>query len=176
MSSSSVNPIPEKVVNYNVYNGANKLVGVAAEITMPNLEAMSETISGAGLAGEFESPTPGHFGSIAIEIPFRTLMDQSFKLMVPGAQTLYLRAAQQSYDIAAGKINQRGLKITLKVIPKGINLGTMGVGKPTDTTNSLEVLYIKVEENSETLLELDKLNFIFKVNGIDVLEKIRNLI
>ena len=65
-----------------------------------------------------------------MEIPFRTIMDQSFKLMVPGAQTLYLRAAQQSYDIAAGRINQRGLKITLKVIPKGINLGTMGVGKP----------------------------------------------
>ena len=38
MASSSVNPIPEKVVNYNVYNGANKLVGVSAEITMPNLE------------------------------------------------------------------------------------------------------------------------------------------
>lgn len=176
MASSSVNPIPEKVVNYNVYNGANKLVGVSAEITMPNLETMTETISGAGLAGEFESPTPGHFGSISMEIPFRTIMDQSFKLMVPGAQTLYLRAAQQSYDIAAGRINQRGLKITLKVIPKGINLGTMGVGKPTETTNTLEVLYIKIDENGKTLLELDKLNFIFKVNGTDILEPIRRLI
>jgi len=176
MASSSVNPIPEKIVNYNVYNGANKLVGVSAEVTLPNLELITETISGAGIAGEFESPTPGHFGSITIEIPFRTIMDQSFSLMVPQAQTIYLRAAQQSYDISAGKINQRGLKITLKVIPKGINLGTAGVGRPTETNNTLEVLYIKIDENNKTLFELDKLNFICKANGVDILEPIRRLI
>jgi P2 family phage contractile tail tube protein len=172
----SVNPIPEKVINFNVYNAAEKLVGITAEVTMPNLEAMTETISGAGIAGEFESPTPGHFGSTTIDIPFRTLFDQSFKLMVPGGQLIYLRAAQQSYDVAAGQINQRGLKITLRVLPKGINLGTLGVGRPTDTSNSLEILYIKIEENGKTLLELDKLNFVYKVNGVDVLERVRRLI
>lgn len=172
----ATNAIPEKVVNYNVYNEGEKLVGVAGEVTLPNLEAMSETISGAGIAGEFDSPTPGHFGSIIIEIPFRVIYDQSFKLSVPRGQTITLRASQQAYDVSGGRIEHRGLKITLKVFPKSLNLGTLGVGKPTETTNILEVLYIKIEENGTTLLELDKLNFIFVINGVDVLEKVRQQI
>ncbi|MCT4543295.1 MAG: phage major tail tube protein [Vallitalea sp.] len=168
--------IPEKVVGYNVYNGGGKLTGVTGEVTLPNLEAMSETISGAGIAGEYESPTPGHFGSTQIEIPFRTLYDTSFNLMVPKGQTLVLRASQQSYDVSDGQVKYRPLKITLRTIPKGIDLGKIGTGKPTETKNTLEVLYIKIEENGKVLLELDKLNFIFIVNGIDVLGPIRSQI
>lgn len=74
------NPIPEKVHSYNVYDDTEKLVGVSAEVTLPTLELMSEAVSGAGMLGEYESPTPGHFGSITMEIPFRTLTDKSFSL------------------------------------------------------------------------------------------------
>lgn len=48
------NPIPERVVNYNVYDDTEKLVGISGEIALPNFEAMTETISGAGIAGEYE--------------------------------------------------------------------------------------------------------------------------
>jgi len=170
----SVNSVPDKVVNYNVYNEGEQLVGVSGEVSLPKMDAMTETVSGAGIAGEFESPTPGHFGSMTIEIPFRTLIDQSFSLMVPEAKTLILRANQQSFDISGGTFNQRALKITLKVIPKGVELGTLGVSKPTDTKNTLEVIYIKIVENGDTLLELDKLNFIYIVNGTDVFADIKD--
>jgi P2 family phage contractile tail tube protein len=171
-----VNPIPDKVVNFNVYNEGEKLVGVAGEITLPNLESMSDTISGAGILGEFESPTPGHFGSTQIEIPFRILLDESFNMFIPERQTITLRASQQSYDIAAGQIEHRGLKITLRVFPKGMELGKLSQGKPTESKNTFEVLYMKIEENGAVLLELDKLNFIFNVGDVDVLAKIRDQI
>ncbi|MEH7122112.1 phage major tail tube protein [Bacillus sp. JJ1773] len=170
------NPIPEKVVNYNVYDDTEKLVGVAAEVTLPTLEAMSETISGAGLLGEYESPTPGHFSSITIEIPFRTLMDKSFNMLKNKGRSIVLRAAQQSYDTAQGKISQRGLKITLRGIPKALELGKLAVGSPTESKNTIEVLYLKIEENGRVLLELDKLNFVYIVDGEDLLADIRNLI
>jgi P2 family phage contractile tail tube protein len=172
----SVNPIPEKVVNYNVYDDTEKLIGVAAETTLPNFEAMAETISGAGIAGEYESPTPGHFGSQTIEIPFRTLLDKSFSLMKNRGRSIVLRAAQQSYDVAVGQQLIRPLKITLRGMPKGLNLGKLAPGQPTDTTNTIEILYIKIEENNRTLLEYDKLNFIFIVDGQDLLRDVRNAI
>lgn len=172
----SVNPIPEKVTNYNVYDEGNKLVGISAEVTLPNLEAMTETISGAGIAGEYESPTPGHFGSITMEIPFRVLIDKAFSLMSPKGRTITLRASIQSYDVSDGKILNRGLKITIKTLPKGLDLGTLGVGKMTATKNTLEIVYIKIEDNGYTLLELDKLNFIFILNGEDILAEVRNQI
>lgn len=172
----SVNAVPEKVVNYNVYDGNEKLVGVAEEVTLPSLEATTETISGAGIAGEYESPNYGHFGSISITIPFRTLHDTSFKLMKPGGRTIVLRAAQDSYDIAGGQILRRGLKITIKGSPKGMELGKLAPGKMTETNNTLEVLYLKVEENGKVLLEMDKLNFVFVINGEDIFAAIRRLI
>jgi len=171
----AVNPIPEKVVNYNVYDETDKLIGLSSEVSLPNLEAMTETISGAGIAGEYESPTPGHFGSISIEIPFRVIYDTSFKLMTKG-RTLVLRASQQSYDVAGGSVEFRPLKITLKTIPKGIDLGTIAPGKTTETKNTFEIVYIKIEENRKTLLELDKLNFVYIVNGVDILGPVRNQI
>ena len=173
---ANVNPIPEKLVNYNVYLGSEKLVGLAAEVTLPNLEAMSETISGAGILGEYDSPTPGHFGSLSIELTFRVLFDKSFKLLNPSGETLIFRASQQHYDVASGQISHRGLKVTVKTLPKGVDLGKLAVGGATETKNTLEILYIKIEENGQTLLELDKLNFIYIVNGVDILANVRNQI
>lgn len=170
------NPIPEKVINYNVYDDTEKLVGIAAETTLPNFEAMTETISGAGIAGEYESATPGHFGSQTIEITFRTIMDKSFSLMKNRGRSIVLRAAQQSFDMAAGKTQQRALKITFRGQPKGIELGKVAVGQPTETKNTIEVLYVKIEENGRTLLEYDKLNFVFILDGEDILGEIRNMI
>lgn len=171
-----MNPIPEKVVNFNVYNDIEKLVGVAGEVTLPDFEAMTETISGAGIAGEYESPTPGHFGSQEIELQFRTLTDTSFNLMKNAGKSIVLRAAQQSFDMSQGKTSQRPLKITLRGIPKGLALGKIGIGTPTETTNKLEVLYIKIEESGKVLLEYDKLNFVFVLNGEDLMADIRNAI
>jgi P2 family phage contractile tail tube protein len=111
-----------------------------------------------------------------MEIPFRVIIDKSFSLLSPKGRTITLRASQQSYDVSGGKILNRGLKITIRTIPKGLDLGTLGVGKMTETKNTLEIVYMKIEESGSTLLELDKLNFIFALNGEDILKEVRNQI
>ncbi len=171
-----VNAIPEKVVNYNIYLGNDKLIGIKADVTLPKLEQMTETISGAGIAGSYESSVPGHFGKMEVDVTFNAVTEDATSLLVPGAKSLVLRASQQSYDVAAGEMNFRPLKITLKVLNKGIDLGKLSPGKSTETKAIFETTYIKVEENGKTLIELDKLNFIFVVNGVDVLADIRNQI
>lgn len=171
-----MNGIPEKVVNYNVYDDTEKLLGISGEVALPNLESMTETISGAGLLGEYDSVNIGHFGSLSIELTFRTLYEKSFSLMTNTGRPIVLRAAQQSYDVASGQISQRGLKITLRGGPKGLNLGKLGVGTATESVNTMEVMYIKVEESGKVLLELDKQNFIFKINGKNLLADVSKYI
>lgn len=73
--------IPTKVNNYNVYNDGEKLLGVGDELTLPDFEATSETISGAGILGEIDDPTIGHFGNMQLEIPFRTLDKEATNMM-----------------------------------------------------------------------------------------------
>ena len=53
--------IPTKINKYNVYNQGNRLLGTGDEVTLPSFEASSETVSGAGVLGEFDDPTVGYF-------------------------------------------------------------------------------------------------------------------
>ena len=64
----------------------------------------------------------------------------------------------------------------MKVVPKNLNLGTMGVGQPSETANTLEIMYIKIVIDGEEVLEYDKLNFIYVVDGQDILKKVRDQI
>lgn len=57
-----------------------------------------------------------------------------------------------------------------------MELGKLAAGTQTETKNTIEVLYLKVEENGKVLLELDKLNSIYIVDGEDLLADVRNLI
>lgn len=52
----SVPNIPSKINSYNVYNDAERLIGVGDEVTLPDFEAMAETISGAGSWANWTTP------------------------------------------------------------------------------------------------------------------------
>ena len=170
------NQVPEKLINFKVYDDTDEIVGISGDITLPNFEAQAEAIGGAGIAGEFESVTLGHFGSQTIEIPFRTLLKKSFNLMSNRGRSIVLRGAQQVYDTALGRSEPKKIKITLRGQPKGLNLGTFAVGQATNSSNTMEILYIKVEVEDEVVLEFDKLNYIFFINGTDILKEIRDML
>ena len=68
-----MNTIPTKINRYNVYNKGNRLLGVGEEMTLPDFEPSSETVTGAGILGEIDDPTVGYFGNQELEIPFRLL-------------------------------------------------------------------------------------------------------
>lgn len=172
----AANVLPEKMTDFNVYDANSKLVGITDEITLPNLETMTETISGAGIAGEFDSPTIGHFGALTLELPFRTLTDKNFSLFDERARIIYLRGSVQHYDASEGIRKNTPVKVTVKGTPKGLDLGKFGKGKAMESKNTIEVMYIKVEIDNKEVLELDKINYIFKVNGEDKLESIRDQI
>lgn len=96
--------IPTKINNYNVYNEGEKLLGVGDELTLPDFEATSETVSGAGILGEIDDPTIGHFGNMQLEIPFRTLDKEATNMMdQTRAVQLTIRGAAQEID-SAGNI------------------------------------------------------------------------
>jgi P2 family phage contractile tail tube protein len=168
--------IPEQIINYNLYNEAEKLVGITGEVTLPALEMMTETVSGAGIAGEYESAIPGHFGSMPIDISFRMLNESSVSLLKESTVMLTLRASHQSYDVSSGKKLRRPLKVVIRGITKSLELGKVEVGKPTESKVSVEVLYIKVSENDKVLVEIDKLNMICVIDGKDILEDVRGQI
>ena len=92
--------IPTKINKYNVYNDTERLLGMGDEVTLPDFEAMSDTISGAGIMGEIEDPTVGHFGNQEMEIPFRVVDQEAVDMLnMTKAVHLTLRSAQQNNDV-----------------------------------------------------------------------------
>ena len=96
--------------------------------------------------------------------------------MIPQAHTLTLRAAQTKHDPATGTNSQEGLKVVCRGVPKSYSVGTFKQGESTETTTKLELSYIKITRGSVVVLELDKFNHIFVVEGIDYMKEIRDLI
>jgi P2 family phage contractile tail tube protein len=167
------NIVPEKGINFAVYYDGEDLLG-AAEGEFPNLESMTETVKGAGIAGEFDSVTLGHFGSMSLSLTWRNTTDSFVKLAHQKTHNLYLYAAQQEYDAGLGEYKVNKVAVFVRVIPKTLNIGKLAVSELTDTKTEFEVLYMKVEINDKERIELDKLNYIYKVDGVDYLADVRS--
>ena len=167
--------LPARLNNFNIYNKSNKPLGVAT-VTLPNLEAMSDTLTGAGLLGEIDMPTLGHFSSTEIELEWNTVTGDAVTLAPGVSEALTFRGAMQVVDGTTGEISPVGVRIATRVMGKGLDLGSAELGSATGTTNTLEALYIKIVVDGKDVLELDKLNNVYKVNGKDLMAKINSLI
>ena len=164
--------VPEKLINFRVYQNGNDLIGIA-DVTLPNLEAMTETIKGAGLAGEIDSPVLGHYGSQTLELNWRVLYKPAVLLAAPKAVTLDLRGANQVKDSETGEFVVLPVKVVARGVPKSTELGKLDVGTTSDTKTTLEVDYTKVTVDGKDILELDKYNYICKVDDTDYLSEVR---
>ena len=165
--------IPEVLNHYNVYNDkAKKLIGISGEIELGELEALTDTLEGAG---EIEDAVTGQFASIKIKIPFSVLYEDMFSIIdTTTPPQLTLRASMQCMDPTTGATGYYPVKIVVRGKATNTNLGKATKGKKMEPEVELEILYIKIQINNKTTLELDKLNFKFVLNGKDMLAKIRS--
>ncbi|MBP3261089.1 phage major tail tube protein [Pseudobutyrivibrio sp.] len=172
--------IPGKINNFNLYQGtaseSSKLLGVTAEVTLPNFQYVSETLNMAGMAGEIDDPSAGQLQSSTIEIPFSNISRENIDLARNDQIPLIMRAAQEMINKDTGAKEYKGRVITVKGMTKAINYGSLqknGYGNPSITK---EVTYYKEEIDGEVITEIDKINGICKINGTDVVDNISNLI
>ena len=168
--------IPEVIHDFNLYLSGNKLGGVTGEVALPDFEAVTETISGAGILGEFESVIAGRYGSMEQEVPFRVINEDMFKLIDPTVPVeLTLRGAIQQTVKATGAVDYIGMRVVFRGRSKKIAIGTVKQGGPMDSSIALELTYILIEMDGKSKVELDKINGVFGINGVDLLAKVHKL-
>lgn len=167
--------IPTKINKYNVYNDDERLLGMGDELALPDFEAASETLSGAGILGEIDDPTVGYFTNQEMDIPFRILDKEAVNMLdMTKAVKLQIRGAQQTTN-SGGDIDFRSVRVVVRGRCKKFTPGKFKAGSPMDTGVTLSILYILIELEGKTILELDKLNEVFKINGKDVLKKVKEM-
>ena len=142
--SISNNYIPEKINDFNTYLDGNKMIGVAASVTLQ-------------------------------EIDFNVLYSSAMDMLSPlSVVNLTLRAAQQVYDKTGGYAF-KGLRVVEMGRVKTFNPGKVEKGEGMEAKVMLELTYLLVENDGSPLLEVDKLNGVYKVNGVDMLAGISEL-
>lgn len=165
--------IPDKLINYRVYKDGIDLLGTA-DITLPEVESLSEAMKGAGIAGEVELPTLGHIAAMSMTINWRTVTKDLIALAAPVIHSLDFRVAQQSFDSVKGKIKTSSVRHVVRAIPKKFAPGKLETGATADASNEFSVTYYKMLVDGKVMIEVDPLNYIYIIDGVDYLKDIRN--
>ena len=101
--------IPTVLNNFNVYGNGHRYLGVAAEVTLPSFEYMTETIDGAGIGGEIEEAIEGSFGSLETETTFQNIGQELFDYITQTGLVIY-RGSMQMNDTASMTNDNQGIR------------------------------------------------------------------
>lgn len=167
--------IPDKINNFNVYDGKTKLIGISSEVSLPDFDPLTETLNVAGMAGEIESDVIGSYGSMKIEIPFENLSEDFFTF-AQSTNPIVLRGSQEVFNTQSQAKKTIPVVVTIKGRTMAIKPGVLKKGGKGQPSITKEITYIKITMNGSTQVELDKLNNICIMGGVDLLAKIRSQI
>lgn len=164
--------VDELVVNYAIYEDATEYLGTT-EVTLPDLEYMTEEVSGAGIAGKVEEIITGHLNAMSTTFSFRTVTAAAVKLMEPRVHKIDLRVAQQRMNMRTSANEVTGVKHIMKVKPKKTALGKVAAASTADVSGEYAVSYYAMYMDGKKVTEIDPLNFVCIINGKDYLKDVR---
>jgi len=168
--------VPEKINEFNVYLDGTIMIGIMPSLTVPGLNMQPTEVKGVGISGVLDSPTIGQFDSMEQELDFNVLFSSAVDMLSPLSEVnITIRAAQQVYEKMGG-YSFKGLRVVEKGRVKKFEPGKIEKTSSMEAKVVLEVTYMLVEVDGSTLIEVDKLNQVYKVNGKDMLAEVRKLV
>ena len=116
--------VPDKIAKFNVYSNGRK-IGVTSKVDTPEFKMKTSTMSGAGVSGEIDSPTPGQWEATEHEIPLALLDNDMAYLLQQGMNVnLTYRGAQQ-VALRSGGSAMRQMRIVEGGMVKGFKGGSL---------------------------------------------------
>jgi phage tail tube protein FII len=171
--------IPNHVANYSIFKDGRRLIGLA-DVTLPNLQNLTDTTKGSGIFGEIDMPVQCHFQAMSVTLNWITVIDDMVIATLQEKAVLDAWAAIQEDDPGAHKIIHSGWRFIMGTAPKSFNLGKLEVGTKGEAVSEYELISLRALRNDRIVLEIDKENAVCRWwNGnqlIDYGRRIRQLI
>ena len=159
-------------INFAVYEDGQEYVGMA-NVALPTLSNLVQSINGAGIGGNIEAIVLGHVDAMTLTLNFRTTTPASIRLSEPRRHTIDLRVAQQHEDPVNNTINAVAEKHVFVIVPKTHNPGTIAAASPSNGSGEYAVRYWATWIDGKKVRELDPMNFICMVDGVDYLAPVK---
>lgn len=163
---------PEAYIDFEVYEDSTNLLGVA-KATMPDISFLTQTITGAGIAGNVEAVLIGMVEAMTLGLNFRSVTDAATKIMAPIKHHLELRVAEQVWDTVGVKKEIQADKYVMVAIPKSTKPGTIAPASAADASGEYSVYYYAAYKDGKTLWEIDPFNYICVIDGVDYMADVR---
>jgi uncharacterized protein len=168
MSNNKIN----KVTNANIYLGGISFMGRAEEVTLPDVMPKMVDHKALGMVGELE--LPGGLQKMTAKIKWNAIYPDAMKLThnVYDAVRLQVRANVETFE-GGSRTAQVPAVATLTVTPK--KSGGL-VFKPQDNVereDEFNVTAYRLEIDGEEIIDIDIMNNIWQVDGVDQLTTYR---
>lgn len=167
--------MPRKLKNMNLFNDANSYLGVAKSVTLPSLGRKMESYRGGGMNGPVKADLG--FGDDGIQFEWKTGGLDLISLRQFGAvnaSAIPLRFSGSFQQDDTGEVS--AVEVVLRGRHETIEMGDAQPGEDTEYSITTTCSYYKLTVDNEEIIEIDLLNFIEKVDGVDLLEKQRRAI
>lgn len=165
--------LPSKLKDLNIYNEGESYAGKAKSVTLPPLTRIMEEYRAAGMTG----PVKIDFGHEVLALEWTlggldlAVLRQYGITRVDGVQLRFAGAYQHP---------QTGAVDTVEIVVRGrheeIDMGDAEVGEDTEWSVNTAVAYYKLTVNGAVIIELDPINGVEIVGGVDRTLEIRRAI
>jgi len=164
--------MPRKLKNLNLFNDANSYLGVVKSATLPPLGRKMEGYRGGGMNGPVKADLG--FSDDGIQFEWKTggldliALKQFGAVNASGVALRFTGSFQQddTAEISAVEVVMRGRHET-------IEMGDAQPGEDTEHSITTTCTYYKLIVDNEEIIEIDLLNFIEIVDGVDMLAEQR---
>lgn len=165
-----------RVTNANIRVNGASWMGRAEEVTLPELKSTQQEHKGLGLQGRTEFPAG--FDKMEMKIKWSNAYDVDVMKIAHdhfAAVNLEIRGAVDVYT-GAGRTGMGKAIISVQGRFKGTTGGGFKQHESVDTESMLAVTYMKQVIDDIEVLEVDLINNIYRVNGVDLLAETRQIL
>ena len=165
--------LPSKLKNFNLFNDGISYLGQVPEITLPKLSRKMEDYVAGGMTGPIEIDYMNE--KIELEWTAGGLLIDALKqygATSHNAVQLRFAGAYQRDDTA----EVDAVEIVVRGRHKEIEMGNTKMGDKSDHKYKTTCSYYKLIINGENIIELDFINGVEMIGGVDRTEEIRRAI
>ncbi|MGB1763792.1 phage major tail tube protein [Alloalcanivorax xenomutans] len=163
-------PLPKKLKNMNLFNEGASYMGVVSEVTLPTLERNMQEFRGGGM----NAPVETDHGMNLMELSWKAggMVRQVLEQFgACGVNDVGLRFAGAYQEDATCKVS--AVEVIVRGRHKTINPGAAKPGDDTEWEMTSSLAYFQMVIDGDVVVEIDPLNFVETVNGVDRLEEQR---
>ena len=163
---------PEAIIDFEVYEDGKNFYGISQAV-LPNINFMTQQISGAGISGNIDAVLTGMVEAMSLTLNFREATGAAVSLMAPVRHNIDLRVASQHWNTDSIAKGISADKYVMVVLPKNTQPGTVAPASNADASGEYTVYYYAGYKDGNLIWEIDPWNYICKINGVDYMAEVR---